>query len=184
MRRALFSLSLLILTGVFVLPLGAQDAAPTRTEDELRRLYTGQWNLTVSHATGQSTIDRGIERAVSEMNYFVQGLARTQMHDQTPVNDRIDIAFPDGQITVIFDQRFSYTTRPGIAQDFPLPDGSTVSVRQYFRDGHLEQYFETTLGRRWNVYQLSADGTTMTTRATQQGAMMPVPMSFTLDYRQ
>jgi hypothetical protein len=106
------------------------------------------------------------------------------MHDQTPVNDRIDIAFPDGQITIGFDGRFTYTTRPGVSQDFDLPDGATVTVRQYFRDGHLEQYFEHSLGRRWNVYNLSADGQTMTVRATQQGPMMPAPMSFALDYRQ
>ena len=106
------------------------------------------------------------------------------MHDQTPVNERIDIAFPDGQITIVFDQSFTYTTRPGVAQDFPLPDGGTVSVRQYFRGDHLEQYFEASLGRRWNIYELSADGHTMTTRATEQGPMMPVPMAFNLDYRQ
>lgn len=188
MRRALLSLSSLILVGVLVVPIGArtQDVPATaaRTEEQLRPLYTGQWNLAVSHTAGQAAIDRGIERAVTEMNYFVQSIARTQMHDQTPVNDRIDIAFPDGQITVVFDQRFSYTTRPGVAQDFPLPDGSTVSVRQYFRDGHLEQYFETGIGRRWNIYELSTDGRTMTTRATQQGPMMPVPMAFTLEYHQ
>lgn len=159
-------------------------APPTRTEAELRALYTGAWHLTVSHSTGQAAIDHGIERCVTEMNYFVQSIARSQMHDQTPVNDRIDIAFPDGQITIGFDGHFTYTTRPGVSQDFDLPDGASVAVRQYFRDGHLEQYFEHSLGRRWNVYALSADGHTMTVRATQQGPMMPVPMSFALEYRQ
>ncbi len=150
MRYALASL--LCLVGALALPTGArtQDApaSATRTEEQLRPLYTGQWNLAVSHTAGQAAVDRGIERAVTEMNFFLQSLARTQMHDQTPVNDRIDIAFPAGQITVVFDQRFTYTTSPGVAQDFPLPDGSTVSVRQYFRGDHLEQYFETTIGRR------------------------------------
>lgn len=159
-------------------------AAPTRTEAELRTLYTGAWHLSVSHASGQATIDRGIERCVSEMNYFVQSIARSQMHDQTPVNDLIDISFPSGQITIGFDGRFTYTTSPGVAQDFDLPDGASVSVRQYFRDGHLEQYFEHSLGRRWNVYTLSADGRTMSVRATQQGPMMPSPMTFALDYHQ
>jgi hypothetical protein len=159
-------------------------AAPTRTEDELRTLYTGQWNLTVSHERGQQVLDRGIERCVAEMNYFLQGITRTQLHDQTPVNDRIDIAFPGGHIEIGFDQRFTYNTSPGVAQDFSLPDGTEVNVRQYFRDGHLEQYFEHTLGRRWNVYTLSADGHTMTVRATLQGPMMPSPMTYSLDYRQ
>jgi hypothetical protein len=186
MRRA--AILLLLLLGMIAAPLPGrtQDvpAPAPRTEEQLRTLYTGQWNLAVSHTAGQAAIDRGIERAVTEMNYFLQSIARTQMHDNTPVNDRIDIAFPDGQITVVFDQRFTYTTRPGVSQDFPLPDGSTVAVRQYFRDGHLEQYFETGIGRRWSVYELSADGRTMTTHATQQGPMMPVPMAFTLDYHQ
>lgn len=177
----------LLLVGLALTPpLGhSQEMAPSaaaRTEAELRPLYTGAWNLAVSHSAGQATIDRGIERAVTEMNYFVQSIARTQIHDQTPVNDRIDIAFPDGQISIAFDQLFTYVTRPGVAQDFSLPNGTEVSVRQYFRDGHLEQYFEHSLGRRWNVYTLSADGHAMTVRATEQGPMMPAAMSFSLDY--
>jgi hypothetical protein len=185
-RSSSLALTIVALVLAVAPPASTQtDAGATaRSEDELRRLYTGAWMLTVSHATGQAAIDRGIERAVTEMNYFVQSLARSQMRDQTPVNDRIDIAFPDGQITIGFDQRFTYTTQPGIAQDFDLPDGTHVNVRQYFRDGHLEQYFEHSLGRRWNVYTLSADGHTMTVRATQQGPMMPAPMSFALEYRQ
>jgi hypothetical protein len=188
MRTLRLALPLLVLLATLVPAPSAftqTDAGtPARSEEELRRLYTGAWRLTVSRSAGQAVIDRGIERAVSEMNFFLQGITRTQMHDQTPVNERIDIAFPDGQITVVFDQRFSYTTRPGVAQDFDLPDGASVSVRQYFRDGHLEQYFEHALGRRWSVYTLDAAGTGMTVRATQQGPMMPSPMSFQLDYRQ
>jgi hypothetical protein len=181
---ALLALFFLPTLGVHGQTDAGTTAAPTRTEAELRTLYTGAWNLTVSHAAGQTTLDRGIERCVTEMNYFLQSITRTQLHDQTPVNDRIDIAFPDGQIQIGFDGHFTYLTRPGVAQDFSLPDGTEVSVRQYFRDGHLEQYFEHTLGRRWNVYTLSADGHTMTVGATLQGPMMPQPMRYSLDYRQ
>lgn len=163
----------------------ATQAPATRTEDELRRLYQGAWHLVQPEATARTRIDSGIERAVSEMNYFLQGVARDQMRANTPLNRRIDIGFEAASsITVVFDQRFTYTTRPGVSQTFSLPDGGSVDVRQYFRDGALEQYFETSLGRRWNVYRLSADGQTMTISATQQGAMMPAPMHFTLDYRQ
>jgi hypothetical protein len=163
-----------------------QDApAPARTEAEMRQLLQGAWYLVQADATARQRIDQGIERCVSEMNYFLQNVARDQMRANTPINRRIDIGFEGtSSITVNFDQRFSYTTRPGVAQSFDLPDGSSVNVRQYFRDDHFEQYFEATLGRRWSVYRLSADGQTMTVSATQQGPMMPVPMHFTLDYRQ
>lgn len=166
-------------------PTTAAPAAGPRTEAQLRTLLQGAWYLVQSQATARQRIDQGIERCVSEMNYFLQGVARDQMRENTPINGRIDIGFEGtSSITVSFDQRFSYTTRPGVAQSFDLPDGSSVNVRQYFRDDHFEQYFEAALGRRWSVYRLSEDGRTMTVSATQQGPMMPVPMHFTLDYRQ
>jgi hypothetical protein len=158
---------------------------PERTEEELRRLLGGTWSLTVSRAQGQAAIDRGIERAVTEMNFFLQGITRQQVHDATPVNERIDIDFADdGRITVGFDQRYTYTTRPGFAQDFDVPGTGNVNVTQLFRSGHLEQVFVATLGRRWNTYEMSADGRTMTCGSTMQGPMMPVPVVFRLDYRQ
>jgi hypothetical protein len=183
------SLAALLALGSLAAPRRAatQDAPPAsaeRTEAQLRELLSGAWYLVQPEDVARRTIDRGIERAVSEMNYFVQSVARDQMRANTPMNRRIDIGF-DGasQITVTFDQRFTYTTRPGVQQAFNLPDGSSVEVRQYFRGGHFEQYFEATLGRRWSVYRLSEDGQTMTVSATQQGPMMPVPMHFELDYR-
>lgn len=164
-----------------------QDATPppaTRTEAELRQLLGGAWFLSGSATAGQAVIDAAIDRAVAEMNFFLQGVTRSQLREKTPLNRRIDIAFPaDGQITVGFDQRFTYTTRPGVAQPFTLPDGAEVEVTQHFRDGHLEQYFGHALGRRWNAYALSADGRTMTVTATQQGPMMPQPVHFSLQYR-
>lgn len=165
-------------------PASTQDA-PARTEAQLRELLDGAWFLTVSRAQGQAAIDRGIERAVAEMNFFLQGVTRQQVHDSTPVNERIDIGFtPGGDITVGFDQRFTYTTRPGVAQDFDVPNTGNVNVTQLFRNGHLEQIFTATLGRRWNTYDLSSDGRTMTCTSTMQGPMMPVPVVFTLSYRQ
>jgi hypothetical protein len=175
----------LALVGLALWPLdpGAAQTAPARTEEELRAGLAGAWSLTVPRSEAQAVIDRGIERCVSEMNYFLQSVARDQMHANTPVNERIDIGFPDGNILVVFDTRFSYTTRPGVPTDFDVEGTGNVSIRQYFRDGHLEQFFDAALGDRWNLYELSADGTTMTVSATQQGPMMPVPMHFSLRYR-
>lgn len=163
-------------------PLAAQDA--TRSEAELRQLFTGAWHLSVSDAAGQREIERGIEAAVSEMNFFLQGVTRDQMRQRTPLNRRIDIGFEsDGRISIGFDQRFTYLTRPGVAQDFTLPEGDTVNVRQYFRGQQLEQYFAHSIGERWNAFTLDAAGTTMTVRATQRGPMMPSPMAWTLQYQ-
>ncbi len=185
MSRRLSLTALLVAALALVVPTSAltQSAPSARSEAELRRLLEGSWYLVQSEASARSRIEQGIERAVSEMNYFLQGITRDQMRANTPVNRRIDIGFDATNITVSFDQRFTYRTPPGVARSFDLPDGSSINVRQYFRDDHFEQYFEATLGRRWSVYRLSDDGQTMTVGATQQGPMMPSPMHFTLDYR-
>jgi hypothetical protein len=121
---------------------GAQAAGGQRTEADLRQLLAGTWHLTIPEATARQRIDQAIERTVNEMNFFLQGVTRDQLRQQTPLNRRLDIDFPaDGRITVVFDQRFTYTTRPGIAQPFTLPDGMSLDVTQHFRGGHLEQYF-------------------------------------------
>lgn len=183
--RASIALAMLSLAVALAPSIARTQDAPQRTEADLRRLLDGTWYLTVSQAQGQAAIDRGIDAAVAEMNFFLQGVTRTQIREKTPVNRRIDLGFAgDGRMTCVFDQAFAYTTRPGVAQDFDLPDGTSVNVTQLFRDGHLEQIFTATLGRRWNTYALSADGQTMTVAATTQGPMMPRPVYFTLDYRQ
>ena len=185
--RLPFALSLLLVVSASLplLPSHAEtQPTPTRTEAELRAGLTGAWYLTVSRTAAQAVIDRGIERTVSEMNYFLQSVARDQLHANTPVNERLDISFPGSNITVGFDQRFSYTTSPAVPTAFDVEGTGTVTISQYFRDGHLEQFFDASLGDRWNTFELSADGTTMTVSATQQGPMMPVPMHFSLTYRQ
>lgn len=183
--RAVTSIALGLML-VAAMPLwpatGSTQAAPVRTEAELRTGLTGAWIRNGTRAEAQAIIDRGIERCVSEMNYFLQGTVREQLRANTPVNDRLDIAFPGSDITIGFDQRFSYTLSPGVARDFDVAGSGTVSIRHYFRDGHLEQFFDATLGDRWNVFELSADGSTMTMSATQQGPMMPVPMHFALRF--
>lgn len=179
------SLFLVLSASLPLLPSHAEtQATPMRTEAELRAGLTGAWHLTVSRTAAQAVIDRGIERTVSEMNYFLQSVARDQLHANTPVNERLDISFPGSNITVGFDQRFSYTTSPAVPTAFDVEGTGSVTISQYFRDGHLEQFFDASLGDRWNTFELSADGTTMTVSATQQGPMMPVPMHFSLTYRQ
>lgn len=183
-RRLPALLALCLCLFAALVPASAPAQTTARTEDELRRLYTGAWFLTVSRTSARATIDRAIERCVMDMNYFVQNLAREQLQGNTPVNERLDIGFPDGNIWVSFDQRFEYTTSPGVVTTFDIEGSGNVDIRQYFRDGHLEQYFDAALGERWSVYELDAAGTTMTVTATQQGPMMPTPMTFVLSYRQ
>jgi hypothetical protein len=182
--------SLLILAAVAMWPVAAlpqdapREAAPAPSAwDQMRVRFHGTWRLTVTHAAARQNVDAAIEQAVGAMNYFVRGVARDQLRDNTPLNRRIDLLFEDGErINVRFDDRFSYTTRMGRTTRFTTPEGDDMRVTQRFRGEQLEQVFATDAGTRWNVYTSTGDGQ-LRVEATTQGMMMPQPLYFTLEYR-
>src|SRR5690606_15922043 len=141
---------------------------------------------TVPDARARQIVNGAIEQTVNAMNFFVRGLARDQLRDNTPLNGRIDLLFrDDGRITVMFDGDSGrrYTSRPGSTSRFRTPDGEEMRVTQRLRDdGRREQVFETDRGTRWNVYQSTGEGQ-VRVEATTQGMMMPQPLYFTFDYR-
>ncbi len=169
-------------------PAQPQDAPapspPSARFLEFRARFQGTWRLAVPEPRARQTIDAAIEQTVNAMNFFVQGIARGQLRDNTPLNRRIDLVFHDDErITVSFDGRHRYTTRLGRRHRYRTPDGDDLRVVQRFRDdGRLEQVFETDRGTRWNVYESIGEGQ-LRLSATTQGMMMPQPMHFTLDYR-
>src|SRR5690349_2474396 len=143
-----------------------QEAAPQPAQqpasewDQMRGRFHGTWRLAIPHATARQNVDAAIEQAVGAMNYFVRGVARDQLRDNTPLNRRIDLLFEDGErINVRFDERFSYTTRMGRTTRFETPEGDEMRVTQRFREGMLEQVFATDAGTRWNVYESTGEGT-------------------------
>jgi hypothetical protein len=155
----------------------AQDAPERGPADPAR--FDGTWVLDHSPAEANRILDRGVERAVSAMNYFVRGIARSRLRDGTHLNRRIALAFEGGErITVRFDDRSSYTTRLGRTER-----REEMRVTQRFRpNGALEQVFETDEGTRWYVYTPLPDGR-LRVESTTHGPRMPQPMYFVLEYR-
>lgn len=186
--RRLLPLTALLLAAAAAWPPPAapQDAAPDARFAEFRGRFHGVWRRTADDAAARRAVDAAIEQTVNAMNFFVRGIARGQLRDNTPLNGRIDLLFrDDGRITVMFDgdRARRYTTTPGRTSRMRTPDGDGMRVTQRLRDdGRLEQVFETDQGTRWNVYQSTGDGQ-MRVEATTQGMMMPQPMYFTFDYR-
>lgn len=174
--------------GAWPAPAQPQDApapaAPSPRFQEFRGRFHGVWRLSIPQARARQIVDGAIEQTVNAMNFFVQGIARGQLRDNTPLNQRIDLVFLDDErITVVFDQRHRYTTRIGRRHRFRTPEGDELRVVQRLRDdGKLEQVFETDRGTRWNVYEITGENE-LRVAATTQGMMMPQPLYFTLDYR-
>lgn len=166
-------------------PAQPQDTpAPSPRFLEHRARFQGVWRLATPPARARQVVDAAIDQTVNAMNFFLRGIARDQLRDNTPLNRRIDLVFLDDErVTVVFDGRHRYTTRPGRTHRFRTPEGDEMRVVQRLHpDGRLEQVFETDRGTRWNVYHSTGEGE-LRIEATTQGMMMPQPLYFTLDYR-
>lgn len=168
-------------------PAGAhtQDAPSDPQFEQFRQRFHGVWRRSIPDARARQIVDSAIEQTVNAMNFFVRGVARGQLRDNTPLNARIDLLFGnDGRITVVFDNDRGrrYTSRPGRTVRVRTPAGDEMRVTQRFHaDGRLEQVFETGQGTRWNVYRVVGDNR-IEVDATTQGMMMPQPMHFTFQY--
>jgi hypothetical protein len=166
-------------------PATAQPQEGASRFDDFRERFEGTWVLATSTASARQTVDRAIEQAVSAMSFFVRGVARPLLRDNTPLNRRIEFDFRDGaRIRVRFpDTGWEATTRVGRTERARTQDGDTMRVTQRFHDdGSLEQVFQADQGTRWNVYRVDSEGR-MTVQSTVQGDMMPQPMRFSLRYR-
>lgn len=189
MQRRSFVLaaaSLVLAAALWPAPAAPQDGTPDPRFAEFRARFHGVWRRVEPEARARQVVDAAIEQAVGAMNFFVRGIARGQLRDNTPLNGRIDLLFrDDGRITVMFDgdRGRRYTSRPGRTARFRTPAGDEMRVTQRFRDdGKLEQVFETDQGTRWNVYHAIGEGR-IRVEATTQGMMMPQPLFFAFEYR-
>lgn len=185
LSRTLLPAALLACAALWPAPAHMQDAPADPRFEAGRQRFHGVWRRAISEARARQLVDAAIEQTVGAMNFFVRGIARDQLRDNTPLNARIDLLFgQNGRITVMFDgdRGRRYTTRVGRTARVRTPAGDEMRVTQRLHDdGRLEQVFQTDAGTRWNVYRIGEDGR-MQVDATTQGMMMPQPMHFAFEY--
>ena len=182
---ALLSAAALAASAAWPISAHMQDAPADPQFEQARQRFHGVWRRSTPDARAQQVVDAAIEQTVGAMNFFLRGVARGQLRDNTPLNGRIDLLFGQGgRITVMFDGDAGrrYTTRVGRTARVRTPAGDEMRVTQRIHDdGRLEQVFQTDQGTRWNVYRITGDGQ-MQMDATTQGMMMPQPLHFVFDY--
>lgn len=173
--------------GLAVYPSEALMQAPpaeaTSPFEAHRERLEGVWELATPGPQARRVVDRSIERTVEAMNFFVRGVARGQLRDNTPINRRITLRFQEGErVSVRFSETgMQVSSRIGRTRR-AQHDGTEIRVTQRFRGDVLEQVFETDQGTRWNTYHRTGDDT-LRLDAVTQGMMMPEALRFPLNYR-
>ncbi len=181
MRRSLPRLAIPLL----LISAWAAPAAPQAEDLEgARARFEGTWQLAVTSAQAQQTIEQGIERAIEGLPFYAQPIARDRLRSGTPVIRRIELAFGgEGDVAVSFDGRRYETPLGRTVARTRQGDGERLRVTQRLRPtGELEQVFEGASGTRWYVYTPRGDGQ-LRLDSTTNSERLPQPVHFALEYR-
>src|SRR5690606_14626873 len=101
---ALLSAAALAASAAWPISAHMQDAPADPQFEQARQRFHGAWRRSTPDARAQQVVDAAIEQTVGAMNFFLRGVARGQLRDNTPLNGRIDLLFGQGgRITVMFD---------------------------------------------------------------------------------
>lgn len=131
-------------------------------------------------------LDAAIEEVVSEMNFFIRGIARRRLREPNLPSEEVTIAFDDGSIRI---------DRPGQPQVSAPANGRAITWRhpedgdvfevQHGIDGQgrLYQRFEGERSVSRNRFVLGEDGETLTIHTHIEANRLPAPLRFRMSYR-
>lgn len=141
----------------------------------------GEWRLAISEEEARSRIERGIAAATEGLPPIADGIAARMLRERTPPIERVHVATTPSRIVVQLDQR-RYESAPGMPQSRQSGE-DRIQVVQHFREGALEQVFETPRGTRWNTFRVGDGGDTMTLEVVIESSRLPEALRFSLPYR-
>lgn len=187
-RSGLWLLLSVTLVSVISFELERASADPKQSDpsvDPGLQRYVG----TYEYAGGDAEIDAlddAIDQVVSQMNFFVRGIARRRLRKPNLPSKRVVITVENGQIGI---------DRPGQpkvsapADGKPVQwrnpdDGEVFQVRQGIdEDGHLYQRFKGDDSTSRNEFRLDDDGKKLTIHTEITADRLPAPLRFDMTYR-
>lgn len=169
----------LIVAGALVLAL----AAPLRGDVPVEHRYDGIWAY-ADGARGQHRIEAAVRQAVAGLPFFIEPFATEQLRAMTGPFRRITFNLSDRDLTFRADHWGPVTARlNGTPASIQGPEGSRLSLRQFFDHGRLVQVFSHPDGSRRNVFALSGDGQWLWMSVRIVSPRLPNDCTYRLRYR-
>lgn len=146
--------------------------------------YAGQYKYDGSKEQYLAIVDKGLEEAMSELNMVMRLMAKKAMEDSTQVFiDSIAIELSGNKIGIKSGSLPKVSVELGKAENVTSPDGKMTSKATHkFEGGKVVQTFTSERGTMSNVYQLSADGKSLTRFFTITSARLQKPIKITHKY--
>jgi hypothetical protein len=165
--------------------VGAVEAAgpPSPAVAELRRRFAGFYRY-AGDAAEQKAREEAIDRSVAPFFFAIRGMVRAKVTDRTRIMPTCRLECGGGSIRSTV-PAYAVAVSPETGAPAPYRiDDDAVALSQRFEGARLIQVFQADEGgSRKNELALSADGVTLTMRATLSSPKLPIPVVYTLTYR-
>lgn len=155
----------------------------TARADEALDRFEGSWRY-ADGADGVARIERGIERAIDGMAFFMKPFARSALRERSGPHRHIRFQIDAQRVTMWSDAWGPVSSVVGApAREVRGPDGEALRMRQRLVNGRLEQRFASDDGARTNTYALSGDGRWLWLTARLESPRLPRAAVFRVRYR-
>jgi hypothetical protein len=177
MSRHLLSLGALVAAATIV-----AGTSTSRARAKANPL-AGTYQFTGDQESGERAIEEAAKGATEGVFFAIRGTVRSRLLAKNRLALTLQLAFPPGQITTIFDRNRTYLTpEGGAAVAVTLPDGEQVELSQSYENGVLTQVFTGKDGERRNVFRMLSDGHHLELQVTVQSSKLTRPMGYRLVY--
>ena len=141
--------------------------------------YAGTYSVVLSEC---DEIRPVVERTVSKMNFLIRGIARSRLMKTQIVFPRITVNSTDSEFRITHANGTDIAHRDlATGVRAKAPDGSDITVR-LSPGPPLIQSYESSDGKRENIYTLSADGSKLNVDVKISSPRLPEAIRYRLVY--
>jgi hypothetical protein len=146
--------------------------------------YAGEYKYDGTKEQYLAVVDKGLEEAMSELNMVMRLMAKKAMEARTQVFvDVVTIELSGNKISIKSATLPKVSVELGKSENITSPDGKMTSKATHkFEGGKIVQTFTSDQGSMSNVYQLSADGKSLTRVFTITSPRLQKPIKITHKY--
>lgn len=177
-------LTTVLLLCVILEPSDAAGDGQSEATNPALQKYVGTYRYVGGDADIEG-LDEAIDDVVSQMNFFVRGIARRRLREPNLPSKKVAISVKDGVIRIDRpDQPVVSAPADGKPIEWRNPDsGDVFEVRHGIdQEGELYQRFKGDRSVSRNRFVLSEDGNDLTIHTVITADRLPAPLRFKMSY--
>ncbi len=177
--RAVTSLALAIgLSGAMALPAAAEPTRPA--EQATNDACSGDFRYSGGDSQ-RAARDAAIDGVVSDMNFFVRGIARSRLKKATKISPSVAVSRDGENLVVLIDGKRYSAPLSGKGVEVTNAEGDKMTLTHREKNGRIDQTFRAKDGGRKNM--LRCQGDKLELQVTIFSPRLPREIKYRLSYK-